>query len=862
MLKFLYFGDMHGGSKPPKYRIDNFALKREEKIKEILQIAKDNNVTALLQAGDFLNKPNIAPEYLTKELLNWTSVNLNDLVFDIMLGEKTIKDLEKALTEVTPMIATIGNHELIGGELDSFEKTSLNMLVQSGFMTLATKDKPIVFKDEEEGFSVAISASPYTHDIDKDDKSAYIVDKKKGDFHIHMAHGMLMNKSYGKKFAHTVVQEIAYETKADLTINGHDHIGYDEIELDGKKFINPGSPVRLSAEKKEIDRMPKVLLITIDKVNGIQLKPIYLKCAEPGKEVLSREHIEAKEAKSEKIEEIKSLMNKASLKKGVDITEIISNLGETKGIEESIIEEVVADIVASMEKLMTPFNPKGEYIIERLELENFQSHKDSVFEFTEGLNVLAGESRNGKSAILRAIRELFDCYMKDPRKAIFFGEDYFKITAYLSNGYIITRIVERKKTGKNGFEIFDPNTGVSSYYNTKGIEVVQEILGLNKIKLTERNKVNVNFSVQGDGWFMLGKNMTAPDRAKLIGVMYGTHYADAVLKDLNAQAKKIVSEINIYEKDLDNLKKEADTYLYLEPLNECLDEAEVLYQEAFELEEVINKATKLLDDRENIQQEIDELNSLIKAIEKNEKEYKKLLEEIKEDTEKIAKMEQGIKDINAIVKDGKQARFVIKNLASLEDATNLFKEIEKLDIEIVKDTEVLEKAKKLENKLSSIDKELKTLNGINDSLKDVSEASDLLSEIKALESEIAKTTEKVNKANTIIKEHFTLSDEIEANKAILKELSNLDEATSLLSEIKALEEETKKSSTLVNELKELEKDINLAKEEETKHKEQTLIYLDEYKAELESMGECPVCHGKIDKAVINDLVKDLSKNLG
>lgn len=860
MLKFLYFGDMHGGSKAPQYRTDDFLVTRANKIKEILHIAKEHNVNALLQAGDFLNKANVAPEYLTKEILNWTSVNLNDLVFDIMVGDKTTKDLELALKEVTPMIGTVGNHELVGGELDSFERTSLNMLVQSGFMTLTTKENPIIFKDDEEDFTVAISASPYTHDIDKDDKSAYIIDEKRGDFQIHMVHGMLMDKSYGKKFAHTVVQEIAYDTKADLTINGHDHIGYDEIELDGKKFINPGSPVRLSAEKKEIARMPKVLLITIDKANGVQLEEIYL-TAEAGKDVLSREHIEAKEAKSEHIEEIKSLMNKASLKKGIDITEIISNLGETKGIEADIIQEVVDSIVESMDKLMTPFNPKGEYIIERLELVNFQSHKDSVFEFTKGLNVLAGESRNGKSSVLRAIREVFECYMKNPRDAIFFGEDFFRITMYLSNGYIISRVVERKKSGKNGYEIFDPTTGTSSYYNTKALEMVQEILGLNKIKLTERNKVNVNFSVQGDSWFMIGNNMSAPDRAKLIGVMYGTHYADAVLKDLNSQAKKIVTEINVYAKDIANLQEQADEYLYLEPLNECLDEAEVLYQEAFELEELINKATKLLSERANIDKEINELNDLIKAIEKNEKEYNQLLQEIKADTEEIALIQKGLADINAIVKDGKQARYVVNNLSSLNDANNLLTEINKLEKEIAVDSEVLEKAKKLETKITSITGELESINNIYNSLKEIEEVNSLINEIKVLDKEITGTNEKVIKAKSIITEQSNIEKEIDLSKSILEDLNSLSNATTLLAEIKDLAEDTNNSIKLVKEAKELEKEIKETQQEEKKHNDQTLVYLKEYKAELETMGECPVCHGKIDKAVINSLVSDLSKNL-
>ena len=72
-----------------------------------------------------------------------------------------------------------------------------------------------------------------------------------GDYHIHIVHGTFMDKSYGKKFKHTTISEISHKTKADLTINGHDHIGYELVNIDNKLFINPGSPFRLSAEKKK-----------------------------------------------------------------------------------------------------------------------------------------------------------------------------------------------------------------------------------------------------------------------------------------------------------------------------------------------------------------------------------------------------------------------------------------------------------------------------------------------------------------------------------------------------------------------------------------------------------------------------------
>jgi exonuclease SbcC len=43
-------------------------------------------------------------------------------------------------------------------------------------------------------------------------------------------------------------------------------------------------------------------------------------------------------------------------------------------------------------------------MIKSLEITNFQSHKDSALEFSDGVNIIIGQSDSGKSAILRALR--------------------------------------------------------------------------------------------------------------------------------------------------------------------------------------------------------------------------------------------------------------------------------------------------------------------------------------------------------------------------------------------------------------------------------------------------------------------------
>ena len=57
-------------------------------------------------------------------------------------------------------------------------------------------------------------------------------------------------------------------------------------------FINPGALCRLSAHVAEIERPVQVALLTVE--NGqAAAELIPLKSARPGREILSREHIEA-----------------------------------------------------------------------------------------------------------------------------------------------------------------------------------------------------------------------------------------------------------------------------------------------------------------------------------------------------------------------------------------------------------------------------------------------------------------------------------------------------------------------------------------------------------------------------------------
>ena len=801
-MKFLYFGDMHESDSVPESRVDDFNKTREEKVKEILSLAKKHEVVALLQAGDFLDSPKYSEDFLGKIIKKWSPINLNEVIFDLSLKKINPKDVAKKLEECIPMIGVVGNHELYGGNMASYDKTSLKFLVDLGFMKLTSKNKPIIF--EENGFTVAITGSDYSNNMDKL-KVPYILEEKKGDFNIHLVHGELNSKAMGTHIKHTTIDEIEALTKADLTIAGHDHIGFPLVEKNGKMFVNPGAPVRLTCDTKEMRRIPKVLLIEVTKENGVKVTPITLKSAKKGSEILSREKIEAEKDKKAKFEEIKSSVNKATVQKGADIVTIINAVADSKGVDESLREIIIKDVTSKMAEMTDSTSKAGEdYYIERLVLENFMSHKNSEFEFTNGLNILGGASRSGKSTVIRAIDLLLQNKAKNPRKWIHRGEDYLKVTAYLSNGYIISRIVEEKKTGKNGYEIYNPHTGINSYENTKSLPLVQELMGFKNVVIDSANSININLLKQGSSWFFIGEDTTSTQRAKLIGVVYGTHFIDAVIKDYEALNKNLSKEIKVVNKDCENLSNDLTKYKYLPKMKKDIDNLEFLYSELQELIDKRDLVSNLINDRSEILKKGREISSLVKTLSVNEKESKQLFNEIKE---------------------------------SLNKRDN----IKGLIIELNKNT-LLEKE----------------LNSLSSKLQDVNEAYRLINELKELENKKNEQKRVYEEVSKLYKESNKLESSIELAQYVSNSINDISNAKALMDEIRALTDKKNRLETLLVDRNEVLKEGLQYKDKIKKVDNNNQILIQKYKVLLEKAGKCPVCHGTIDKAVINRIVNDFN----
>lgn len=798
-MKFVYFGDMHERPDKPLNRTDDYEKAIDLKREEIIKIGKKEKIKAFLQPGDFLHKPKFSPDFLTKLVAKWSMVDMNEALADYMVS-RDVETLNKKFENWTPIIGAVGNHELIGESLKSYPKTSLAFLEKVGFMHLASKDKPIIF--EEDGFTVAITATSYDIGMDKPERiDDYIVDKKLGDIHIHIVHGFLTNKDMGNMFPHTVLDKIAKKTKADLTISGHDHIGFPLTEVDGKYFCNPGAIPRMKNDKKEMRRKPKVLVIEATKEKGLKVKTVYLKSAAEGKDVLSREAIENKHNLKNKMEEIKSIVNKTNIKKSDTIKEVIREIATNTNIDKDIQEKALKLVSEKMNAITTVRSKINPYKITKIVLENFQSHIHTVINLSDGLNVFVGKSGAGKSAIIRAVDFVFENAGRNARRYIHHGKDFAKVSIYLDNGIIISRVVEAKQSGKNGYEIFNPQTGTVDEYNTKSLDVVQELLGFTKLDIDIDKPIPLNFLKQGEGWFYIGDGYTPSSRAKIIGTVYQTHFIDAVIKDLESKSDKT----KVLKRDRDEKLKN---------INESLEQFKNLEKDKKELEQLKHKIAQL------------------KAL-----EDKKLL------------LKQKMAMLNHIKTQMKMKEQVLLSLRNLDKAVTLYNQLMTVRDKQLQLMAKIQKGKNLLNRIHKKERQIEDLKKVDTAIQEF----ELLQE---LNNKRVSIHEDLMRYQEISKKEKVLNERIQINVHKLEKLMKIEDVRE---KYEHLLEIINKKEWLAEKLRErailLKKGLYLNKEQK-KLEEKCLQQMKAYEQMLSSLGNCPVCHSQLDKERITTIIKE------
>jgi exonuclease SbcC len=319
-------------------------------------------------------------------------------------------------------------------------------------------------------------------------------------------------------------------------------------------------------------------------------------------------------------------------------------------------------------------------MISKIEIKNFQSHKNTVIDFKSGVNVFCGESDNGKTAIIRAIRWVVENRPLGIDKLNSSWNDGFKddmsVKLWLSDDVWVERI---RNKSINGYRYFRDGKEVTlEATGTDVPQIVTDILCLN----------DVNFQFQMDAPYLL--SMSASEASKYFNRIIHLDTIDDTLSVADSDKRNLNSEKKVVESDIKKYKQK--------------------------LEEL-----EWLDEAENIQIRVDKYDSLIRIeedliqnLETSISDYEKVSSDIKnfdEEDSLISEIEsiriEDYSDFETSISDYEKVSSDIKNF---DEEDSLISEIESIRIEDYSDFETsISEYMKLEESLEKWKAMLKPL---------------------------------------------------------------------------------------------------------------------------------------------------------
>lgn len=238
--------------------------------------------------------------------------------------------------------------------------------------------------------------------------------------------------------------------------------------------------------------------------------------------------------------------------------------------------------------------------ITKIHIVNFQSHQDTTIGPAEDgrLTVIVGPSDSGKTAILRALRWLL-FNVPQGTDYIRAGATFARVTIDLSSGHQIIR--ERTKS-KNQYKIIAPGADEQQVFEGFGTDVpleVQELTGIRPVSIGDM-EIIINLAEQLDGPF-LGRSVSGPARAKILGKLAGTEEIDYAGKTLGTDLLHRGQDEKRLEAEIQSVEASIAGYEYLPAMATRITDLEMLIDATKAKEERREKLAVIWSELQRVQ---------------------------------------------------------------------------------------------------------------------------------------------------------------------------------------------------------------------------------------------------------------------
>ena len=246
-------------------------------------------------------------------------------------------------------------------------------------------------------------------------------------------------------------------------------------------------------------------------------------------------------------------------------------------------------------------------MLQKLEIQNFQSHKDSLFTFGEGVNAITGTSRHGKSASLRAIN-----WVINNRPS---GEGHISFWAWDKKGKQIAPTVVKITTDEHVVERVRSATMNGYIIDGKALEAIGS--DVPKEVTDALNFSDMNVQAQMDKPFLLADS--PGEVGRFFNKIVKLDAIDTFQSAIDAKKRKTKTELDANKGNLERVEKELTSFAWVDDARTLVDKLKVLERETYELSMRQFELKETLDSYIKFQQILEKLKIIPKSTKLSEK---------------------------------------------------------------------------------------------------------------------------------------------------------------------------------------------------------------------------------------------------
>ena len=347
--------------------------------------------------------------------------------------------------------------------------------------------------------------------------------------------------------------------------------------------------------------------------------------------------------------------------------------------------------------LLIKFQRGGEVVdnVMKVKIINYQRIKNASLEFIPGLNVIVGQTNNGKSSLIRALETAI--YNISREGHVTLGET----KSAVGIEYRGHQVIWRRDTEAASQVTYRVDGKIYGKLGRGQPDVVKEALGISEVEINEQ-KFRVNFSKQMSYPFLL--NATPSELFKFIVQSSEEDNVVEVLNDMRSDVNEISANVKKYDEARNSLgtayQREAqrfkDKKQFLPICNEVL-ELEGKVKQLKKLKETIESFEKCRYVVQKAEESITYIGKIQKYIQDTEVSLKEKIDKVSKITDNLNLFESSKKELEFIDNELQENSKSLEALKDVESYLELYKNMEpnqmKLNILKPRTAEYLSKSK-------------------------------------------------------------------------------------------------------------------------------------------------------------------------